>query len=49
MRAIQIPAAGESLEAVDRDVPGVPRGHVLVRVAACGVCHSDTMPGAGMA
>jgi D-arabinose 1-dehydrogenase-like Zn-dependent alcohol dehydrogenase len=49
MRAIQIPAAGESLEAVDRDVPEVPRGHVLVRVAACGVCHSDTMPGAGMA
>lgn len=49
MRAIQIPAPGEAFETVDRDVPHVPFGHVLVRVSACGVCHSDTMPGAGMA
>ncbi|MDQ4491875.1 alcohol dehydrogenase catalytic domain-containing protein [Sinomonas sp. ASV486] len=49
MRAVQIPAPGESFEAVERDVPDVPRGHVLVRVAASGICHSDTMPGAGLA
>ncbi|WP_374189467.1 alcohol dehydrogenase catalytic domain-containing protein [Sinomonas cellulolyticus] len=44
-----MPAPGEAFETVDREVPEVPHGHVLVRVAACGVCHSDTMPGAGMA
>jgi D-arabinose 1-dehydrogenase-like Zn-dependent alcohol dehydrogenase len=49
MRAVHVPAPGEAFETVDRDVPEVPRGHVLVRVSACGVCHSDTMPGAGMA
>ncbi|ARC58340.1 Alcohol dehydrogenase [Frondihabitans sp. 762G35] len=49
MKAIQISAPGASLELVERDIPEVPRGHVLVKVAANGVCHSDTMPGAGMA
>jgi D-arabinose 1-dehydrogenase-like Zn-dependent alcohol dehydrogenase len=49
MRAIQISAPGASLELVERPVPDVPRGHVLVKVAANGICHSDSMPGAGMA
>lgn len=49
MRAVQINAPGAPLELVDRPVPDVPRGHVLVKVAANGICHSDTMPGAGMA
>ncbi|HEV7213264.1 MAG TPA: alcohol dehydrogenase [Blastococcus sp.] len=49
MRAVQIGAPGAALELVERSVPDVPRGHVLIKVAANGVCHSDSMPGAGMA
>lgn len=48
MRAVQISAPGAPLELVDREIPDVPRGHVLVKVAANGICHSDSMPGAGM-
>ncbi len=48
MRAVQISAPGAALELVERPLPEVPRGHVLVKVAANGVCHSDSMPGAGM-
>ncbi|WP_334173578.1 alcohol dehydrogenase [Sinomonas sp.] len=48
MRAVQISAPGADLELTERDIPDVPRGHVLVKVAANGVCHSDSMPGAGM-
>jgi len=49
MKAVQITAPGTSLETVERDIPDVPRGHVLIRVAASGICHSDSMPAAGMA
>jgi D-arabinose 1-dehydrogenase-like Zn-dependent alcohol dehydrogenase len=48
MRAVQISAPGADLELTERDIPDVPRGHVLVKVAANGICHSDSMPGAGM-
>jgi alcohol dehydrogenase/propanol-preferring alcohol dehydrogenase len=41
MRAIQVSEAGGDLELVERDVPEPGRGEVLVRVQACGVCHSD--------
>lgn len=47
MRAVQISAPGAALEVVERPVPEVPAGHVLVKVAANGICHSDSMPGAG--
>jgi D-arabinose 1-dehydrogenase-like Zn-dependent alcohol dehydrogenase len=49
MRAVQISAPGAALELVERAIPDVPRGHVLVKVAANGVCHSDTMAAMGMA
>ncbi len=49
MRAVQIAQAGADLELVERDRPGPPRGHVLVRVRACGICHSDVMARSGMA
>jgi D-arabinose 1-dehydrogenase-like Zn-dependent alcohol dehydrogenase len=42
MRAVQVSEAGGALELVERDVPGPARGEVLVRVQACGVCHSDS-------
>lgn len=49
MRAVQINAPGAPLELVERAIPDVPRGQVLVKVAANGICHSDLMAGAGMA
>lgn len=49
MKAIQFAAPGSSFETVDRDVPEVPRGHVLVKVHASGICHSDAMAAAGFA
>ncbi|GAA4044137.1 alcohol dehydrogenase [Arthrobacter methylotrophus] len=49
MKAVQFAAPGASLQIVERDIPDVPRGHVLVKVAANGICHSDSMPAAGMA
>ena len=42
-RAMQVTAPGKRLELVERDVPTPGRGEVLVRVEACGVCHSDAL------
>lgn len=39
-RAVQVTTTG-TLEMVERDVPTPGRGEVVVRVEACGVCHSD--------
>ena len=42
MRSMQIVAFGEALEERTTDDPPPPQGtEVLVKVAACGVCHSD--------
>ena len=41
MRAWQVPEAGADFELVEREVPTPGRGEVVVRVEACGVCHSD--------
>ncbi|HEY5188100.1 MAG TPA: alcohol dehydrogenase [Solirubrobacteraceae bacterium] len=41
MRAVQVPSAGADFELVERDVPTPGPGEALVRVHACGVCHSD--------
>jgi D-arabinose 1-dehydrogenase-like Zn-dependent alcohol dehydrogenase len=43
MRAVQVGEQGGELELVEREVPSPGRGEVLVRVHACGVCHSDSM------
>lgn len=42
-RAVQVSGAGEPLELVERETPTPGRGEVLVRVEACGVCHSDAL------
>jgi len=41
MRAMQVPAAGEPFEAVERPVPEPAADEVRVAVEACGICHSD--------
>lgn len=41
MRAVQIASPGGPLELVEREVPTPGRGQVRIRVAACGICHSD--------
>jgi D-arabinose 1-dehydrogenase-like Zn-dependent alcohol dehydrogenase len=43
MRAIQVADAGADFELVERDVPEPGFGEALVRVHACGVCHSDAL------
>jgi D-arabinose 1-dehydrogenase-like Zn-dependent alcohol dehydrogenase len=42
MRAVQVGEAGGPFELVERDVPQPGRGEALVRVHACGICHSDS-------
>jgi alcohol dehydrogenase/propanol-preferring alcohol dehydrogenase len=41
MRAVQVSEPGGELELVEREVPQPGRGEALIRVHACGVCHSD--------
>jgi D-arabinose 1-dehydrogenase-like Zn-dependent alcohol dehydrogenase len=42
-RVVQVPAPGEGLRLAEREVPRPARGEVLVRIEACGVCHSDSL------
>ncbi len=49
MRAVQVAEPGADFELVERDRPEPGRGQVLVRVAACGICHSDAMAKEGLA
>ena len=41
MKAIRLTAAGQPLELVDVPVPEPGADEVLIRVAGCGVCHTD--------
>lgn len=41
MKAAQIPKAGADFEIVEREIPKPGPGQVLIKVQACGVCHSD--------
>jgi D-arabinose 1-dehydrogenase-like Zn-dependent alcohol dehydrogenase len=41
MRAVQVSQPGGDFELVAREVPTPRSGEALVRVHACGVCHSD--------
>jgi alcohol dehydrogenase len=43
MRAMVVPEAGGKLRLEEREVPTPGRREALVRVRACGVCHSDTV------
>lgn len=41
MRAVQVKEANGPFELVERDIPTPGAGKVLIKVQACGVCHSD--------
>ena len=43
MRAVQVSEPGGDFELVEREIPAPGFGEALVRVHACGVCHSDTL------
>ncbi|HYL86055.1 MAG TPA: alcohol dehydrogenase [Candidatus Angelobacter sp.] len=43
MKAAQITKAGGDFEIVEREIPKPGPGHVLIKVQACGVCHSDVL------
>ena len=42
MRAVQVSRAGGEFELIEREIPEPGRGEALVRVQACGICHSDS-------
>jgi D-arabinose 1-dehydrogenase-like Zn-dependent alcohol dehydrogenase len=42
MRAVQVSSANGPFQVVSRDVPAPGAGQVLVKVEACGICHSDS-------
>jgi D-arabinose 1-dehydrogenase-like Zn-dependent alcohol dehydrogenase len=48
MKAAQIPKAGADFQIVEREIPKPGAGQVLIKVQACGVCHSDVLIKEGM-
>jgi D-arabinose 1-dehydrogenase-like Zn-dependent alcohol dehydrogenase len=48
MRAVEIPRAKGALQLVEREVPAPGPGAVLVKVEACGICHSDSITKDGL-
>ncbi|MEO8130037.1 MAG: alcohol dehydrogenase, partial [Bryobacteraceae bacterium] len=43
MKVAQVPAPGAAFEIVEREIPEPGPRQVLIKVQACGVCHSDVM------
>jgi D-arabinose 1-dehydrogenase-like Zn-dependent alcohol dehydrogenase len=43
MKAAQIPKAGADFQIVEREIPKPTAGQVLIKVQACGICHSDVL------
>jgi D-arabinose 1-dehydrogenase-like Zn-dependent alcohol dehydrogenase len=43
MRVAQVSAAGGPIEVMERPIPDPGPGKVRVKVAACGICHSDVI------
>ena len=48
MKVAQISKAGGEFEIVEREIPTAAAGHVLIKVQACGVCHSDVLTKEGL-
>jgi D-arabinose 1-dehydrogenase-like Zn-dependent alcohol dehydrogenase len=43
MKVAQISKPGGDFELVEREIPKPLQGHVLIKVQACGICHSDVL------
>ncbi len=43
MKAAQVPRPGGDFEIVEREIPKPGAGQVLIKVQACGICHSDVL------
>src|SRR5580692_8135319 len=43
MKAAQVPKPGADFEIVEREIPKPGAGQVLIKVQACGICHSDVL------
>ena len=43
MRVVQIPKVKGNFEIVERDIPAPGPNQVLIKVEACGICHSDSI------
>ena len=43
MKVAQVPKAGGDFEIVEREIPKPGPGQVLIKVQACGICHSDSL------
>jgi D-arabinose 1-dehydrogenase-like Zn-dependent alcohol dehydrogenase len=48
MRAVRLTQIGKPLQQVDAPIPEIESSDVLIRVAACGICHSDEHYRAGI-
>src|SRR3954470_17024920 len=48
MRSVRLVQLGQPLEDVEVSLPEIGPADVLVRVAACGICHSDAHYRAGL-
>jgi D-arabinose 1-dehydrogenase-like Zn-dependent alcohol dehydrogenase len=48
MRAVRLTQVGKPLEEAEIDLPEIGASDVLIRVAACGICHSDEHYRAGI-
>lgn len=48
MKAMQVPEAGRDFEAVEKEIPSPGRDEVLIKVQACGICHSDAFVKEGL-
>jgi D-arabinose 1-dehydrogenase-like Zn-dependent alcohol dehydrogenase len=43
MKVAQVPKAGGDFEIVEREIPKPGAGQALIKVQACGICHSDVL------
>jgi D-arabinose 1-dehydrogenase-like Zn-dependent alcohol dehydrogenase len=43
MKVAQVPGPGADFQIVEREIPKPGVGHVLIKVQACGICHSDVL------
>lgn len=48
MKAMQVPAPEEDFELVEKEIPAPAADEVLIKVQACGICHSDAFVKDGM-